>query len=198
MTVSPVTRDAPRCARPLDIAVLTVSDSRSLAEDSSGDLLRSRLLDQGHRSADRRLVVDDIYLIRAEVSRWIADPAVQVVLITGGTGFSGRDSTPEAVSVLFDKTVDGFGELFRALSLEEIGTSTLQSRCVAGLANGTLVVCLPGSTNACRLAWDRILVEQLDAAHRPCNFVSHLKGADRACDSRETDNGGPAHVADAH
>jgi molybdenum cofactor biosynthesis protein B len=100
--------------------------------------------------------------------------------------------------VLFDKTVDGFGELFRALSLEEIGTSTLQSRCVAGLANGTLVVCLPGSTNACRLAWDRILVEQLDAAHRPCNFVSHLKGADRACDSRETDNGGPAHVADAH
>jgi molybdopterin adenylyltransferase len=184
--------------QPLNIAVLTVSDSRSLAEDRSGDLLCSRLLGHGHRRADRRLVVDDVYLIRAEVSRWIADPAVQVVLITGGTGFSGRDSTPEAVSVLFDKTVHGFGELFRTLSLEEIGTSTLQSRCVAGLANGTLVVCLPGSTNACRLAWDRILVEQLDAAHRPCNFVSHLKGAGRACDSRGTHSGGPAHVADTH
>jgi len=183
---------------PLNIAVLTVSDSRSLAEDTSGDLLCSRLLGGGHRNADRRLVVDDIYLIRAEVSRWIADPAIQVVLITGGTGFSGRDSTPEAVQVLFDKAVDGFGELFRALSLEEIGTSTLQSRCVAGLANGTLLVCLPGSTNACRLAWDRILVEQLNATHRPCNFVPHLKGTGPACDSRETHQGGAVHVADTH
>jgi len=192
---------------PLHIAVLTVSDSRTLAEDSSGELLRTRLLAHGHHAADRRLVADDIYAIRAQVSHWIADEKIQAVLITGGTGFSGRDSTPEAVRVLLDKTVDGFGELFRALSLEEIGTSTLQSRCLAGLANGTLVVCLPGSTNACRLAWDRILVEQLNAAHRPCNFVPHLKGGKHACDSRdnkretnnaETHAGGTHHVADAH
>jgi molybdenum cofactor biosynthesis protein B len=174
----------PQCARPLSMAVLTVSDSRTLNEDSSGQLLEDRLRARGHACADRQLVPDDIYRIRAAVSAWIADDSTQVILITGGTGFSDRDSTPEAVSVLLDKTVDGFGELFRALSLEEIGTSTLQSRCLAGIANATLVVCMPGSTNACRLAWDRILDQQLDAEHKPCNFVAHLKRNDNSCQSR--------------
>ncbi len=127
-----------------------------------------------HQVVDRQLEPDDIYRIRAVVSGWIANPDVQVVLITGGTGFTGRDSTPEAIAPLLDKTVDGFGELFRHVSWEEIGTSTLQSRALAGLANRTLVVCMPGSTGACRTAWNRILKEQLDSRTRPCNFVQHI------------------------
>ena len=158
----------------LAIAVLTVSDTRGPAEDTSGDLLVERLENAGHRLAARRIVRDDIYAIRAVVSAWIADPDVQVVLTTGGTGFSGRDSTPEALTPLFDKAVEGFGELFRQLSYDEIGTSTIQSRALAGLANGTSVFAMPGSTNACRTAWDRILREQLDGRFKPCNFAELL------------------------
>ena len=168
---------------PLNIAVLTVSDTRTRDTDSSGQLLVDSASEAGHRVIDRRLQPDDIYLIRAVVSAWIAQPEVQVVLITGGTGFTGRDSTPEAIAPLLDKTVDGFGELFRHVSWEDIGTSTLQSRALAGLANRTLVVCMPGSTGACRTAWTRILREQLDSRTRPCNFVQHLAPVP-ACESR--------------
>lgn len=167
----------------LNIAVLTVSDTRSLENDTSGQLFVDRLQAAGHRLAARVLLKDDLYRIRAQVAAWIAEDEVQVVLITGGTGFTGRDSTPEAVTCLLDKQVDGFGELFRHISHADIGTSTIQSRALAGLANGTLVCCLPGSTNACRTAWDGILAEQLDARHRPCNFVPHLKQA-APCASR--------------
>lgn len=168
---------------PLNIAVLTVSDTRTLEQDSSGQLLVERLSEAGHSLADRVLIPDDVYRLRAEVSRWIADPQVQVVLVTGGTGFTDRDSTPEALLPLFDKQVEGFGELFRQISFTEIGTSTVQSRAVAGLANRTLVFCMPGSTSACRTAWDRILGEQLDARTRPCNFIPHVVRADQ-CESR--------------
>ena len=158
----------------LAIAVLTVSDTRGPDEDTSGDLLAERLQEAGHRLAARHIVRDDVYAIRAVVSQWIADPEVQVVLTTGGTGFTGRDSTPEALLPLFDKTVDGFGELFRQLSYDEIGSSTIQSRAVAGLANATLVFAMPGSTGACRTAWDGILKNQLDAGFKPCNFAEML------------------------
>ncbi|MFN3580043.1 MAG: molybdenum cofactor biosynthesis protein B [Pseudomonas sp.] len=168
---------------PLNIAILTVSDTRSLETDTSGQLLVDSATEAGHFLADRQLHPDDIYRIRAVVSDWIARPEVQVILITGGTGFTGRDSTPEAVAPLLDKQVDGFGELFRHVSWEEIGTSTLQSRALAGLANRTLVVCMPGSTGACRTAWGRILKEQLDSRTRPCNFVQHLSQGP-ACGSR--------------
>jgi len=168
---------------PLNIAVLTVSDTRSLETDTSGQLLVDRLTAAGHQLASRVLLKDDLYRIRAQVATWIAEDVVQVVLITGGTGFTGRDSTPEAVGCLLDKQVDGFGELFRQISLRDIGTSTIQSRALAGLANATLVCCLPGSTGACRTAWDGILAEQLDARHNPCNFVAHLKLAER-CGAR--------------
>lgn len=168
---------------PLNIAVLTVSDTRTVETDTSGQLLVERLIGAGHQLAARVLLKDDLYKIRAQVATWIAEDQVQVVVITGGTGFTGRDSTPEAVACLLDKQVDGFGELFRQISVADIGTSTIQSRALAGLANGTLVCCLPGSTNACRTAWDGILGEQLDARHRPCNFVSHLKQVG-ACESR--------------
>lgn len=152
-------------------AVLTVSDSRTLSDDSSGALLAELLEAAGHRLADRALVRDDVYQIRAVVSRWIADEAVDVIITTGGTGFTGRDSTPEALLPLFDKTIDGFGELFRQISYAEIGASTIQSRCVGGLANATLIFALPGSTNAVRTGWEKILRLQLDADTRPCNFV---------------------------
>ncbi|GAA3951295.1 molybdenum cofactor biosynthesis protein B [Allohahella marinimesophila] len=158
----------------LNIAVLTVSDTRDESNDTSGDALVSMLTEDGHLLEDRAIVKDDIYMMRAVVSNWIADPDVQVVIVTGGTGFHSRDSTPEALLPLFDKSIDGFGELFRQLSYDEIGTSTIQSRCVAGLANRTLIFCLPGSTGACRTAWTRILSEQLDASHKPCNFVGML------------------------
>ncbi|MCP1497218.1 molybdenum cofactor biosynthesis protein B [Pseudomonas migulae] len=168
---------------PLNIAVLTVSDTRTLETDTSGQVFVDRLSAAGHNLASRVLLKDDLYKIRAQVANWIADDVVQVVLITGGTGFTGRDSTPEAVSCLLDKQVDGFGELFRQISVADIGTSTVQSRALAGLANGTLVCCLPGSTNAVRTGWDGILAEQLDSRHRPCNFVTHLKQA-APCESR--------------
>lgn len=158
----------------LNIAVLTVSDTRQENDDTSGQYLAAQLTEAGHRLAERRIVRDDIYQIRAVVSQWIADSSVAAVLITGGTGFSGRDSTPEAVAPLFDKVIDGFGELFRHFSLLEIGTSTLQSRALAGFANNTVVFCMPGSTGACKTAWTSILSEQLDSRHRPCNFIGVL------------------------
>ena len=158
----------------LAIAVLTVSDTRGPDEDTSGDLLVERLSAAGHALAERRIVKDDLYAIRAVASAWIADAEVQVVLATGGTGFTGRDSTPEALLPLFDKTIDGFGELFRHVSFEEIGASTIQSRAVGGLANGTLIFAMPGSTGACRTAWDKILRKQLDADTKPCNFAELL------------------------
>ena len=156
---------------PLNLAVLTVSDTRTDADDKSGHTLRDRALDAGHLVVEKAIVPDDIYQMRAVFSRWIADPEVHVIVSTGGTGITGRDSTPEAVEPLFDKAIEGFGELFRKLSLEEIGASTIQSRAVAGLANGKLIFCLPGSTGACRTAWDGILKPQLDHRTRPCNFA---------------------------
>ena len=159
----------------LNIAVLTVSDTRSVENDSSGDLLANSLQSAGHSLATRAIVKDDVYQIRAQLSQWIADKKIHVVLITGGTGFSGRDSTPEAVSVLFDKRIEGFGELFRQLSYQEIGSSTIQSRALAGMANNTVIFCMPGSNNACKTAWDKIIAEQLKADFKPCNFVGHLK-----------------------
>ena len=160
--------------RALHAAVLTVSDSRGPDDDSSGDLLVQRLSQAGHRLVTRALLPDDRYRIRALVAEWIARPEIEVVLTTGGTGLTGRDGTLEAVRPLFDKQIDGFGELFRWLSYEEIGTATITSRAFAGVANGTIVCCLPGSTNACGTAWDRILVEQLDSRHRPCNLAQLL------------------------
>ena len=159
---------------PLNLAVLTLSDSRTLENDTSGQYLVDSLTDAGHKLGDRALIPDDIYQMRALVSAWIADPAINGVLITGGTGFTARDNTPAAVMPLFDKVIEGFGELFRHISYQEIGTSTVQSRAVAGLANNTVVFCMPGSTGACRTAWEGILLEQLDSRYRPCNFIPHL------------------------
>lgn len=157
---------------PLTLCILTVSDSRTLADDSSGDALATAATDAGHVLAERALLRDDRYALRALVSRWIADDAIDGVLVTGGTGFTGRDSTPEALLPLLDKQMPGFGELFRALSFDEIGTASLQSRAFAGLANGTFVFALPGSTSACRTAWDGIIRAQLDARTRPCNLAT--------------------------
>ena len=156
---------------PVNVAVLTISDTRDESTDTSGRTLRERAEAAGHAVVARRIVPDDVYRIRAEVSAWIADPQVDVVLTTGGTGVTGRDGTPEAVAPLLDKVIDGFGETFRALSYDEIGTSTLQSRCLAGVANRTYVFCLPGSSGACRTGWDRIIQAQLDYRTRPCNLV---------------------------
>ena len=159
---------------PLSIALLTISDTRTEETDTSGKILLERLTEAGHRLTDKCIVSDDIYRIRAVVSAWIADPLVQVVICTGGTGVTGRDGTPEAVAVLFDKTLEGFGEVFRAVSFEEIGTSTIQSRAIAGVANGTYIFCLPGSSGACRTGWDRLIKDQLDARTRPCNLAELL------------------------
>ena len=155
----------------LAIAVLTISDSRALDNDTSGELLVERLTGDGHLLTHRQLIPDNIYQIRATVSNWIADSTTNVVLTTGGTGFTGRDSTPEALLPLFDKIIEGFGELFRQISYEEIDSSTIQSRAVAGIANATLIFAVPGSTNACATAWDQILHNQLDATFKPCNFA---------------------------
>ena len=157
---------------PLRLCVLTVSDTRTLADDGSGDYLAQALAGAGHALLERALLPDDRYQLRALVSRWIADPRVDGILVTGGTGFTGRDSTPEALLPLLDKQMPGFGELFRALSFAEIGTSTLQSRAFAGLANGTFLFALPGSTPACRTAWEKIIRAQLDARTRPCNLAT--------------------------
>lgn len=164
----------PRSFVPIDVAVLTVSDTRTEETDTSGRLLVSRLETDGHRLAEKAIVPDDVHRIRARVSGWIADPGVRAVVTTGGTGLTGRDGTPEAVRPLLDKEIDGFGELFRAVSYEEIGTSTVNSRALGGVADGTLVFCLPGSSGACRTAWDRILREQLDYRFRPCNLIELL------------------------
>ena len=158
----------------LSIALLTISDTRTLAEDCSGDALQQRLETDGHQLVERSLVPDNRYRIRAEMSSWIADEAVQVVITSGGTGLTGRDGTPEAISPLLDKTIEGFGELFRVLSFETIGTSSLQSRCLAGVANGTLIFVLPGSLDAVTTAWDRLISAQLDLNTRPCNLVQLL------------------------
>ncbi|HNV09654.1 MAG TPA: molybdenum cofactor biosynthesis protein B [Dokdonella sp.] len=157
---------------PLSLCVLTVSDTRDASNDTSGDYLIEALLAAGHQLHERALVNDDRYRMRAIVSQWIADEAVDGVLITGGTGFTGRDSTPEAIEPLLDKVMPGFGEMFRAISIEEIGTSSLQSRAFAGLANRTFIFCLPGSTSACRTAWENIIRAQLDARTRPCNLAN--------------------------
>lgn len=156
---------------PVNIAVLTVSDSRDEQSDKSGRLLVERLTGAGHRLAEKRIVPDDVYRIRAVVSHWIADPAVNVIITTGGTGVTGRDGTPEAVAPLLDKVLDGFGEMFRSLSYADIKTSTLQSRALAGVANGTYVFCVPGSSGACATAWDTLIAAQLDLRTRPCNLV---------------------------
>ncbi|KJK16946.1 molybdenum cofactor biosynthesis protein B [Pseudomonas sp. 2(2015)] len=166
---------AQRTFEPLNIAVLTISDTRNFDTDSSGQTLVDLLQAAGHVLLERDLVKDDIYQIRATLSRWIADPEVQVVLTTGGTGFTARDNTPQAVLPLLDKHVEGFGELFRQVSLAEIGMSSLQSRALAGMSNGVLVCCVPGSPGACRTAWTQILDSQLDSRTGPCNFAPHLK-----------------------
>ncbi len=155
----------------LDIAVLTISDTRTEDSDKSGKLLAERVLAAGHHVFEKCICRDDIYAIRALVSRWIADSQVNVVLTTGGTGVTGRDGTPEAVTPLFDKTLDGFGEMFRVLSYQDIKTSTVQSRAIAGVANATYIFCLPGSGGACILGWDALIVHQLDLRTRPCNLV---------------------------
>lgn len=164
---------------PLNIVVLTISDTRTQDNDSSGDLLADALAEAGHVLAGRMICKDDVYEMRAHVSRWIADPNIDVVITTGGTGFTARDSTPEALVPLFDQSIGGFGELFRQLSHEEVGSSTVQSRCCAGLSNQTLIFCLPGSPNACQTGWNGILLEQLDSRHRPCNFVGQTGASSR-------------------
>jgi molybdenum cofactor biosynthesis protein B len=156
----------------LNLCVLTVSDSRTAANDTSGDYLVEALDAAGHRLHERTICPDDKYKLRAIVSSWIADANVDGVLVTGGTGFTGRDSTPEALLPLLDKVMDGFGELFRAISYEEIGTSSLQSRAFAGIANGTFLFCVPGSTSACRTAWEKLIRAQLDATTKPCNLAA--------------------------
>ena len=165
------TAKAPAIFRPIRIAVMTVSDTRQEHDDTSGNLLVDSVRAANHILSEKVIVPDDRYQIRAHLSRWIADENTHAVLITGGTGLTGRDITPEAVAPLFDKTIDGFGELFRSLSFAEVRTSTIQSRALAGVANGTFIFCLPGSTGACKLAWESIIQPQLDGRHRPCNLV---------------------------
>jgi len=156
---------------PVNIAILTISDTRTLEDDTSGKVLRERVEIANHHLTAQHIVRDDKYDIRATLSNWIADPDIQAIITTGGTGLTGRDGTPEAAEVLFDKEIAGFGELFRQLSYDVIRTSTVQSRAIAGVANGTFIFCLPGSSGACMTGWDEILKDQLDARHKPCNFV---------------------------
>src|SRR5512140_2808663 len=163
---------------PLNIAVLTISDTRTLADDKSGTTLSERLAAAGHHLAAREIIVDDVDAIRVIVRRWIADPDIDVIITTGGTGFTGRDVTPEAVEPLFEKKMDAFSALFLVVSFQKIGTSAIQSRATAGLANGTYIFCLPGSPGACRDAWDEILVHQLDYRYGPCNFVEIMPRLD--------------------
>src|ERR671913_534891 len=170
--------DLSRTFLPLSVAVLTVPDPRPPADDRSGDPLADRLTAAGHRLADRAVVPDDVEAIRSTVGAWIADPGVDVVLTTGGTGFTGRDVTPEAIEPLFEKTMDGFAAVFHRISFDKIGTSTIQSRATAGLAGATYIFVLPGSPGACKDAWDGILESQLDYRHRPCNFVEIMPRLD--------------------
>ncbi len=163
---------------PLSIAVLAVSDTRALADDKSGATLAERIAAAGHKLADRAIVKDDVKTIRAKVKAWIKDQKIDVVITTGGTGFTGRDVTPEAVEPLFEKRMDGFSVAFHQISLGKIGSSTIQSRATAGVANSTYIFCVPGSPGACRDAWDEILVHQLDYRYRPCNFVEILPRLD--------------------
>jgi molybdenum cofactor biosynthesis protein B len=176
--------DESRSFLPVNIAVLTVSDTRDLASDRSGDTLAERIGKAGHRLAAREICKDESGLIEAILRRWIADPEVDCVITTGGTGITGRDVTPEAFARVLEKEISGFGELFRMLSYQKIGTSTIQSRAIGGVAGGTYLFALPGSTGACKDAWDDILLWQLDSRHRPCNLVElmprlqeHLKKA---------------------
>lgn len=162
---------------PLRIAVLTVSDSRTPDTDTAGDMLTQLLEAAGHELAERSIVVDDIYQLRARISHWIAGSAVQVILVSGGTGFATRNHVPQAVIPLLDRQMEGFGELFRHLSYSEIGTSAIQSRALAGFANGALICCMPGSPGACRTAWEGILAQQLDSRTGPCNAVAHIRQA---------------------
>ena len=155
-------------------AVLTVSDTRTPETDTSGKFLADALREAGHTVTAHEIVIDDVYLLRAKVSAWVVDPEIDIIVTTGGTGFGGRDSTPEALAPLFDKHIEGFGEMFRYLSIADIGTSTIQSRALAGIANNKAIFCVPGSTGACRLAWEGILRDQLDSRHKPCNFVGVL------------------------
>ena len=159
----------------LQIAVVTVSDTRTEETDRSGSVLVQRLGAGGHVLCHKSIVKDDVYQLRAEVSRLIADPGVQAILMTGGTGFTPRDNTQAAIQPLFDVAIEGFGELFRQLSFTEIGTSTIQSRAFAGIANDVIIFCLPGSPGACATGWDSVIAEQLDSSHKPCNFVDKLK-----------------------
>jgi len=163
--------DSERSFLPLNIAVLTISDTRTEDDDKSGKLLCDRLTKSGHTVFEKKIVTDDIYQVRAAVSTWIAEPKPDVVLTTGGTGVTGRDGTPEAIQPLLDKIISGFGEMFRVLSYETIKTSTLQSRAFAGVANRTYIFCLPGSAGACAEAWDKLISHQLDYRSRPCNLV---------------------------
>jgi molybdenum cofactor biosynthesis protein B len=159
---------------PLSIAILTVSDSRTEETDTSGRLLIDRLTQAGHKLAEKQIQPDDIYRLRATVSQWIADPGVEAIITTGGTGITGRDGTPEAIEPLLDKVIDGFGEMFRALSFDDIGTSTIQSRAVSGVANGTYIFCLPGSRGACADGWDKLISIQLDFRTVPCNLAEMM------------------------
>lgn len=159
----------------LNIAVLTVSDTRTIETDTSGQYLCDSLTEAGHNLADRHIEIDDMYRLRAIASSWIANPDVEVILVTGGTGFTTRDSTPEALQPLLETDITGFGELFRQLSFQDIGTSTVQSRAFAGISNNTIVFCMPGSSGACRTAWEGILLTQLDINHRPCNFAELIR-----------------------
>jgi molybdopterin adenylyltransferase len=170
--------DASKEFVPLKIAVLTVSDTRDLADDKSGATLAERIEKAGHALADRAIVTDDVEKIRARVKQWITDPAVDVVITTGGTGFTGRDVTPEAIEALFEKRMDGFATLFLMVSHAKIGTSAIQTRATAGVAGATYIFCLPGSPGACKDAWDEILVHQLDYRYRPCNFVEIMPRLD--------------------
>jgi molybdenum cofactor biosynthesis protein B len=163
---------------PLNIAVLAISDTRALADDKSGATLAERVKAAGHVVADRAIVTDDVEAIRDRVKQWIADPAIDVIITTGGTGFTGRDVTPEAIEPLFEKRMDGFSTAFHMISFAKIGTSTVQTRAMAGVAGATYIFCLPGSPGACRDAWDEILVHQLDYRYRPCNFVEIMPRLD--------------------
>jgi molybdenum cofactor biosynthesis protein B len=170
--------DASKTFVPLRIAVLTVSDTRSLEEDKSGTTLVERIVSAGHALGDRAIVPDEVEAIRARIKGWIADPGVDVIITTGGTGFTGRDVTPEAVEPLFEKRMDGFSTVFHMVSFPKIGTSTVQTRATAGVAGATYIFCLPGSPGACRDAWDEILLHQLDYRYRPCNFVEIMPRLD--------------------